>query len=982
MVCCAAINCSNRTEKGFRLFRFPADSKRKAKWVQNMRRHHVSKYGTWKSQGTYICEIHFEESQFESKRADNWKKLKPNAVPTLFNVPNLPPRIEPLPRRTIYKNVSTRKKNVNRKQTFELEPNPSVINDESDDLSSIFYNKENGNGVFEAKIAKLTQENENLRKQLQHALLLLNSRKDVNDTNNCTMVEDVNMLNLGENAASTEVLFDSNLNSSTSFNNSTNMTLSDSSQDIQNIKKNVPSTRSKRQISLKRKYDRNPVRLSQDMVVVSSLNDGESTCAEEDSNENEKPCDTSKIKAFRENNSTGKSSDTNSEQGIDENSSEMGISSMDFETAISNRKIRFQFDNQFEYISKDDFASSEGWLRFIKLNIVKNRQSGRNRLQQYRMKKKIDKMKQFISKLEEQEAHAAEEFLKDLPDHIKELITRMKDKKSNEPFSTFLKNFARTLYFYSPDAYSFTRDSFMKCLPRVDSMNKWVNSKDYRPGISEDIIEYVASIVKDEASKGNKLIFNLTFDEMSIKKWTKYCPKTEEWKGLVDLGGQLENTSTCENLETASKALVFMLVNSNGGFKTPVAYYFVNSLRGEEMAILLQDLLFKLHDKNIFVISTCFNGNSASKQSCTLLGANFNYSDKTKFKPYFEHPVTNEPVYCFFAPSRMLKLVRNYLACNGPLYDGDKKIDWSFIKKLNEKKDLVKQHCACKIKNRHIFFQNEKMKVFLAAQVLSNSTAVALDYLENQIKDEAFDGAASTGEFCRIINNIFDILNVCNPNSGVTKDSLYELKQQIDTYINYIEKLEIDVKVRIQKIRTVKSRQKESSLRQVETSFKTLRKSVTESQATRTGFIGLILCLKNLCALCENLFDENLVEYFRSYKLSQDHVKIFFSLIRQITCTNNPTTIQFQSAYKKLLLSNKNVVLPSSTNCIPQDETLLISDIINIDQELTELQEFIVTLDNKNPKPESTPTSLDEDNGIPKHAIAKNFNLLEHDYSK
>lgn len=52
MVCCAAINCSNRTEQGFRLFRLPADTKRRSTWIHNMRR------GNWKPNGAaYICEV-------------------------------------------------------------------------------------------------------------------------------------------------------------------------------------------------------------------------------------------------------------------------------------------------------------------------------------------------------------------------------------------------------------------------------------------------------------------------------------------------------------------------------------------------------------------------------------------------------------------------------------------------------------------------------------------------------------------------------------------------------------------------------------------------------------------------------------------------------------------------------------------------------------------------------------------------------------
>ncbi|KYQ49777.1 hypothetical protein ALC60_11125 [Trachymyrmex zeteki] len=70
---CAAVNCSNRVDKGYRLFLFPKSK------------------------------VHFEDSQFEAHRIDGWRKLKPNAVPTLFDLPNPPPRINPPRRKSLYK---------------------------------------------------------------------------------------------------------------------------------------------------------------------------------------------------------------------------------------------------------------------------------------------------------------------------------------------------------------------------------------------------------------------------------------------------------------------------------------------------------------------------------------------------------------------------------------------------------------------------------------------------------------------------------------------------------------------------------------------------------------------------------------------------------------------------------------------------------------------------------------------------------------
>lgn len=38
----------------------------------------------------------------------------------------------------------------------------------------------------------------------------------------------------------------------------------------------------------------------------------------------------------------------------------------------------------------------------------------------------------------------------------------------------------------------------------------------------------------------------------------------------------------------------------------------------------------------------------------------------------------------------------------------------------------------------------------------------------------------------------------------------------------------------------------------------------------------------------------------------------------------NPTTVQFMSALKKLLISNINVINSRNADCLPQDNTLMI----------------------------------------------------------
>jgi len=46
------VNCSNRAEKGVRLFRFPRDEQRRARWVANVKRDRWTPTAS-----SYLCEV-------------------------------------------------------------------------------------------------------------------------------------------------------------------------------------------------------------------------------------------------------------------------------------------------------------------------------------------------------------------------------------------------------------------------------------------------------------------------------------------------------------------------------------------------------------------------------------------------------------------------------------------------------------------------------------------------------------------------------------------------------------------------------------------------------------------------------------------------------------------------------------------------------------------------------------------------------------
>ncbi|KAM7293467.1 hypothetical protein ISCGN_026597 [Ixodes scapularis] len=77
---CCALKCRNRASRGIRLLKLPKSPRRRKLWLSGIRRG-----AGWKPPDrTYLCEDHFEPSQFQARCSDGWRRLKATAVPSLF----------------------------------------------------------------------------------------------------------------------------------------------------------------------------------------------------------------------------------------------------------------------------------------------------------------------------------------------------------------------------------------------------------------------------------------------------------------------------------------------------------------------------------------------------------------------------------------------------------------------------------------------------------------------------------------------------------------------------------------------------------------------------------------------------------------------------------------------------------------------------------------------------------------------------------
>lgn len=457
-----------------------------------------------------------------------------------------------------------------------------------------------------------------------------------------------------------------------------------------------------------------------------------------------------------------------------------------------------------------------------------------------------------------------------------------------------LRSFALTLHFYSPKAYNFVREEFNKSLPHPTTLTKWYQTVDGSPGFTQESLLTLKLKCSEANEKNIKLMCNLVMDEISIRKRIEWTGS--KFTGYVDIATGLD--SDC--LPEAKEALVFMLVAVNAHWKIPIGYFLLDGLSGFERANLVKTCLSLVHESGILITSLTFDGAAANISMANILGAQISNMDK--ISPFFPHPVTNEKVFIFLDACHMLKLIRNCLGSQKVLNYKDTKIEWRYLENLVNLQNIEGLHAATKIRNRHLLWTQEKMKVKIAAQTLSKSVSDALLYLCEDLQIEEFREAQETANFIKIMNDFFDILNSRNmfakyiykrPLSPSTKSIFFRFLEDAIIYIK--------------------------SLR--------LHGIPLLSSGRKTGFLGFIICAESLRGIY-NLYVEcetPLLKYIISYKFSQDHLEIFFSIIRSRGGhNNNPTARQFEATYKKLLI-HAQIKGADTANAVALDATTILS---------------------------------------------------------
>lgn len=443
------------------------------------------------------------------------------------------------------------------------------------------------------------------------------------------------------------------------------------------------------------------------------------------------------------------------------------------------------------------------------------------------------------------------------------------------------------------------------------------------PGVHDSCLEILKKKVADKKVAGSELILSICFDEMFLRKTFQWCNQTKQIIGFPTYPTRVEYDDDVDvfdkddlNLnEAANQVIVFMAVGINERIKLPIVYHFVKSLDATQRSYLVKDVIDKVHGTGAIVNNIAFDGFSANKGMCTLLGANLNL-DSPDFKPYFFYPDNNStPIYIFCDTPHLLKCVRGILSDHEYLINGNgERIEWKYFEELVRLGKTDGFNFVHKMTQAHLQWRNKKTKVELAVQTLSRSSSNAMKYLKEQGHPK-FINAGATIEFSDNFNNAFDIFNTklqSETNLNQTQDkentengeNVFKMPISEGNHRKYFEFIDKAIEY-IKELKII--------------SESGARKSLITSRQN-TGFKGFVINMYSLMHMYKSIVEsKKLLKSIPTYPMNQDAVEIFFGKCRSLNGYNdNPTIQQFKSSYRKILI-HSTVFTSRKGNCINFD---------------------------------------------------------------
>lgn len=447
---------------------------------------------------------------------------------------------------------------------------------------------------------------------------------------------------------------------------------------------------------------------------------------------------------------------------------------------------------------------------------------------------------------------------RELADFINTQICEIHKHPKGRRYSLEFKSECLAMYFSGPKLYK--KNLMHKfCLPTPPTLLKLVKNLKVRPGFNNPELFNMLRM-KSEAFSEEDRICLLCVDEMSIKADLFYATGLDTIVGLEDDG------SGTKAFKPALTATVFMIRGIKTKWSQPICYnFFQSTCPGNKLKSIITDIIHKLKEINLNVCVLVSDMGSNNIQLKRLLQV-------TPNQPYFF--VNEQKVIYMFDTPHLVKTVRNNLRKHNFLKEDMQEISWKYVEDFYNHDKKYVPRAAPRLTDSHIFPNNfEKMKVKFASQVFSQTVSAGLNLY---IRFGALPASAvSTAEFIEMMDKLFDILN---------SSTLANVKQFR---------------------RAFKAEEYQVDFLKDCLNFFTQIKIIDKSGNDVTTRIKFLDCFKITINGLLHLWESWLTQKFTfvlTRRLNQDGLENFFGTIRQQNgnCIN-PTAIQFQRTFKKLL---------------------------------------------------------------------------------
>lgn len=447
-----------------------------------------------------------------------------------------------------------------------------------------------------------------------------------------------------------------------------------------------------------------------------------------------------------------------------------------------------------------------------------------------------------------------------------------KTSEKGSRYPDYFKQFALTVYFLGgASVYKFLKNTFR--LPSITTLNRITQKWNLFPGMNEFIYEIISLKVKGLSEDAKDCI--ICADEMSIKTNLFYTRNKDKIIGFHQTTGK-------NFYKPANHALTIMARGITKKWKQPVCYFFVNNSCPEE-------------DLKLIIFNTISNLTRIGLRVRALVtdqGANFlKFARKLNINAENNSfSVENKKIYYIFDTPHLLKSIRNNVLQN-KIKIKEGVIDRKYLDYILESDKGKSFKAVPKLTYKHLHptpFQ--KMKVSLAAQVLSNtvSTTMLTHISHGRLPQSAYATALFIGD----VDKLFDTLNSSHFSSKEYNRPFMNSEKQRKFLIKMLDMFS-EMKV-----------------------YNNNKEDIT----SKVKFIeGWIITINSVI----NLFEDLNTKFLLTKRINQDCLENFFGSIRQKSGNNfNPTPIQFIYSFKKIFCLNY-LTHTEGSNCIEDVDYIL-----------------------------------------------------------